>query len=53
MPDDDPQHTKPNIALAKNELGWEPTVKLKDGLMKAIEYFAGYLKGERNACPLF
>jgi len=49
LPDDDPQQRKPDIALAQSELGWEPTVKLKEGLMQTIEYFDGYMRGERNA----
>jgi len=49
LPDDDPQQRKPDIALAQSELGWEPTVKLKEGLMQTIEYFEGYMRGERNA----
>ena len=49
LPDDDPQQRKPDIALAQSELGWEPTVKLKEGLMQTIEYFEGDMRGERNA----
>ncbi|MDP6978447.1 MAG: SDR family NAD-dependent epimerase/dehydratase, partial [Myxococcota bacterium] len=29
----------PDIGLAKETLGWEPRVPLKDGLAKTIEYF--------------
>lgn len=40
LPCDDPQQRRPDIALAKERLnGWEPTVKLEDGLKKTIEYF--------------
>jgi len=39
LPSDDPKQRQPNISLAKRELGWEPKVKLQDGLMKTIEYF--------------
>lgn len=39
LPEDDPLRRKPDIALAKNFLGWEPKVKLADGLEKTIEYF--------------
>ncbi len=39
LPSDDPKQRQPNIELAKKELDWEPTVKLKDGLVKTIEYF--------------
>ncbi len=39
LPQDDPQRRKPDITLAKELLGWEPKVPLKDGLQKAIAYF--------------
>lgn len=39
MPSDDPTQRRPDIALAKKHLGWEPTVPLRDGLAKTIEYF--------------
>lgn len=39
LPQDDPRQRQPNIALAKAELGWEPKVKLEEGLRKTINYF--------------
>ena len=39
LPHDDPKQRQPDIALAKRELDWEPTIKLEDGLRKTIEYF--------------
>lgn len=39
LPQDDPMQRKPVIDLAKNELGWEPTVPLREGLVKTIDYF--------------
>lgn len=39
LPQDDPRQRKPDITLAKEKLGWEPTVKLEVGLEKTIEYF--------------
>lgn len=39
LPEDDPMQRKPDITLAKLELGWEPTIQLEDGLIKTIEYF--------------
>ncbi len=39
LPIDDPIQRQPNISLAKKELGWEPKVKVDDGLKKTIEYF--------------
>jgi UDP-glucuronate decarboxylase len=40
LPGDDPTQRRPNIALAKKELNWEPKIGVEDGLMKTIEYFA-------------
>jgi len=39
LPEDDPKQRRPDIALAKKVLNWEPTVDLEDGLGKTIEYF--------------
>lgn len=40
LPQDDPMQRKPDISLAKKELkGWEPKIKLEEGLLKTIEYF--------------
>lgn len=39
LPLDDPTQRKPLIDLAKKELGWEPTIQLREGLGKTIEYF--------------
>ena len=38
-PLDDPTQRRPRIELAKNLLGWEPLVSLKEGLSKTIEFF--------------
>jgi len=39
LPSDDPQQRQPNIDRAKQLLNWAPTIQLKDGLIKTIEYF--------------
>ncbi len=39
LPADDPKQRKPDIALAKAKLGWEPTIPLSQGLEKTINYF--------------
>ncbi|MBT3358879.1 MAG: SDR family oxidoreductase [Rhodospirillales bacterium] len=41
LPADDPLQRCPDIALARRELGWEPSVELTDGLARTIEYFKG------------
>jgi UDP-glucuronate decarboxylase len=45
LPSDDPKQRQPDIARARELLGWEPKVPLEAGLRKTIEYFAGILKG--------
>lgn len=44
LPSDDPRQRQPNIALAKEKLGWEPKVNLEDGLKETIDYFKILLK---------
>ncbi|MPN26104.1 GDP-L-fucose synthase [bioreactor metagenome] len=39
LPSDDPKQRQPDISLAKAKLSWEPTVQLREGLIKTIEYF--------------
>jgi len=39
LPSDDPTQRKPDISLARAELGWEPSIALRDGLVKTIDYF--------------
>ena len=43
LPFDDPKQRQPDIALARQELGWEPTIELTEGLTKTIDYFRGTL----------
>jgi UDP-glucuronate decarboxylase len=43
LPQDDPRQRKPDIALAKDLLNWEPAVDLDQGLIKTIEYFRSIL----------
>ncbi len=43
LPEDDPRQRQPDISLAKEKLGWEPVIKLDEGLNKTIEYFKSVL----------
>ncbi|CAB5084610.1 UDP-glucuronate decarboxylase (EC [Olavius algarvensis associated proteobacterium Delta 3] len=43
LPQDDPQRRCPDITLAKDLLGWEPNVPLKEGLLPTIEFFRTFL----------
>jgi UDP-glucuronate decarboxylase len=46
LPEDDPKKRKPDIALAKTKLGWEPHTALEEGLTATIRYFQS--KGSRK-----
>jgi UDP-glucuronate decarboxylase len=39
LPADDPTQRQPDITLAKERLGWEPTVPLREGLERTIAWF--------------
>lgn len=39
LPADDPTKRRPDISLAKEELNWQPTVSLEEGLIKCIAYY--------------
>ena len=41
LPRDDPRQRRPDISLAKSLLGWEPKIRLDEGLKKTIDYFRG------------
>jgi UDP-glucuronate decarboxylase len=46
LPEDDPKQRQPDITLAKDKLGWEPKVPLREGLKKTIAYFSDLLKAD-------
>ncbi len=46
LPSDDPQQRRPDITLATNKLGWEPAVKLEEGLKPTIDFFDRLLASE-------
>ena len=37
LPVDDPQQRQPDITRARDLLGWEPQVELREGLQRTIE----------------
>ncbi len=39
LPEDDPKRRQPDIALARQALGWAPSVPLQKGLVQTISYF--------------
>jgi UDP-glucuronate decarboxylase len=48
LPADDPRQRQPNIDLAQQHLRWKPTVTLRDGLARTIEYFMVRLADRRS-----
>jgi UDP-glucuronate decarboxylase len=44
LPSDDPLQRQPDIALAKSKLGWEPSIRLDEGLRRTIAYFQSGLR---------
>lgn len=47
LPLDDPKQRQPNIKLARDTLGWAPSVPLRDGLVETIAYFENLIAGRR------
>ena len=43
LPTDDPKQRRPDIELAKGQLGWEPTIGLRKGLRDTIDYFSNVI----------
>jgi UDP-glucuronate decarboxylase len=44
LPADDPEQRRPDVGLARRELGWEPRVSLEVGLPKTVDYFDDLLR---------
>ncbi|TVQ90847.1 MAG: SDR family oxidoreductase [Chromatiaceae bacterium] len=44
LPPDDPSQRQPDITRARQDLGWEPTITLEDGLTRTIPYFDALLR---------
>ncbi|MEM9532100.1 MAG: UDP-glucuronic acid decarboxylase family protein [Pseudomonadota bacterium] len=48
LPADDPTQRCPDISLARKQLGWEPSVPLREGLARTIKYFEQVLAEESD-----
>jgi dTDP-glucose 4,6-dehydratase len=44
LPQDDPTRRRPDISKAKRLLGWEPQIKLSQGLANSLEFFASKVR---------
>jgi UDP-glucuronate decarboxylase len=49
LPHDDPTQRCPDITLARQQIGWQPRVPLREGLSRTIAYFDRILQRERPA----
>jgi len=52
LPKDDPVRRRPDITLARQLLGWEPTVPLREGLRLTIDYFDRLLSDQKTIQPV-
>jgi dTDP-glucose 4,6-dehydratase len=46
LPPQDPDIRRPDISKVRTEVGWEPTVELRDGLERSVPYFDERAGGE-------
>lgn len=44
LPADDPKQRQPNIKRAREQIGWQPSIPLADGLPPTIDYFRRFLR---------
>lgn len=51
LPEDDPKVRQPDITRARELLGWEPQVPLREGLAQTIEFFRGLQERKRLGSP--
>ena len=49
LPQDDPKQRRPDITRARRMLGWEPTVPVREGVARTIEYFRSLMGTGRAA----
>lgn len=46
LPQDDPKQRQPDITRARELLGWQPTIQLREGLKRTITYFGEQIKSK-------
>jgi UDP-glucuronate decarboxylase len=52
LPEDDPKQRRPDIERARDVLGWAPTVRLREGLIKTIQYFEELIRLDKSPCQI-
>jgi UDP-glucuronate decarboxylase len=50
LPSDDPRQRRPDITKAREFLGWEPRIQLREGLVKTIAYFDALMREDDELC---
>jgi UDP-glucuronate decarboxylase len=48
LPVDDPTQRRPDIGLARQQFGWQPTIELETGLRRTIDYFKNFLPNHQE-----
>jgi UDP-glucuronate decarboxylase len=48
---DDPRQRRPDIAKAREALGWQPRIDLREGLRRTIDYFDACLSARETHEP--
>ena len=51
LPEDDPLQRCPDITMAQNVLGWQPTIELDAGLARTVAYFKQMLAESKDSDP--
>ena len=46
LPQDDPTRRRPDLTKARTQLGWGPTIMLREGLQKSLAYFQACVDAE-------
>jgi dTDP-glucose 4,6-dehydratase len=49
LPEDDPKRRCPEISRAREVLGWEPRIPVREGLQRTLSWFAGQLADRQEA----
>jgi len=44
LPPDDPRQRRPDISKARQQLSWEPTIALAEGLRPTVDYFRRFVR---------
>ena len=46
LPEDDPKVRRPDITVAREVLGWEPKIELREGIRRTIPFFRAHVEAD-------